>query len=465
MKQENNRISDIKIAYVGGGSRVWARTLMKDLAMEESLCGTVALYDIDIQAARDNAVIGSMISAKQEVKSKWEYVVSETLEDALIGADFVILSILPQTFREMHAEVHKPEKIGIYQSVGDTAGIGGYMRAMRTAPMYIKFAEAIKKYAPNAWVINYTNPMTLCTRVLYEYFPEIKLFGCCHEVFGTQMMLAEMYAKVTGNQKPTRQEIKTDVAGINHFTWITKATYNGEDLFPIFEKIAEEYGETGFFQDEDSAYPMGPGYCGNVIKFELYKRYGVLPAAGDRHLAEFLNNNWYLKDPETVTKKRFSLTSVDWRIEEQKKKNETAKRIAAGEEEIKLGRSHEEGVRQIKAILGLGDLVTNVNLPNKGQMKGYPIGAVLETNAVFSKDKVEPMEATPLPIEVDALILKHVYHHEAFIKALKTKDIQLMKAIIADDPQCGGASYEEVSAVFDEIYEHNKEALDYYWKN
>ncbi len=465
MLQEQGKVRDIKIAYVGGGSRVWARTLMKDLAFEEALCGKVALYDIDKAAAQDNAVIGNMISQKQEAKAKWKYEVAETLEEALIGADFVILSILPQTFREMHAEVHKPEKIGIYQSVGDTAGIGGYMRAMRTAPIYIGFAEAIKKYAPNAWVINYTNPMTLCTRVLYEYFPEIKLFGCCHEVFGTQMMLAEMYSKITGNPVPKRQEIKTDVSGINHFTWITKATYNGENLFPIFEKIAKEYAEKGFFQDEDSAYPMGPGYCGNVIKFELYNRYGVLPAAGDRHLAEFLNNKWYLKNPEMVEKKRFSLTSVDWRIEEQKKKNETARRIAAGEEDIEMKTSHEEGVRQIKAILGLGDLVTNVNLPNKGQIKGYPIGAVVETNAMFSKNSVEPMETTALPVEVDALILKHVYHHEAFIKALKTKDISLMKSIIADDPQCGGASFEEVSMVFDEIYEHNKEALDYYWKN
>ena len=320
MVQEQGKVRDIKIAYVGGGSRVWARTLMKDLAFEEALCGTVALYDIDKAAAQDNAIIGNMISQKQEAKSKWKYEVASTLEEVLPGADFVILSILPQTFREMHAEVHIPEKLGIYQSVGDTAGIGGYMRAMRTAPIYIGFAEAIKKYCPQAWVINYTNPMTLCTRVLYEYFPEIKLFGCCHEVFGTQKMLAEMYSKITGNPVPKRQEIKTDVSGINHFTWITKATYNGEDLFPIFEKIAKEYGEKGFFQDEDSAYPMGPGYCGNVIKFELYKRYGVLPAAGDRHLAEFLNNKWYLSSPEVVERKRFSLTSVDWRIEEQKKK-------------------------------------------------------------------------------------------------------------------------------------------------
>ena len=465
MKRENGKVSELKLAYVGGGSRVWARTLMKDLAFEEALCGTVSLYDIDMQAARDNAVIGNKIADREEAKSKWKYEVAETLEEALTGADFVLLSILPQTFREMHAEVHIPEKIGIYQPVGDTAGFAGYMRAMRTAPIYIGFAEAIKKYCPNAWVINYTNPMTLCTRVLYEYFPEIKLFGCCHEVFATQKMLAEMYAKVTGNPVPDRHEIKTDVTGINHFTWITKATYNGEDLFPIFEKIAEEYGEAGFFANKDCAYPAGPGYCGNVVKFDLYKRHGVLAAAGDRHLVEFLNNAWYLKSPEMAQSKRFSLTSVDWRIEEQKKKNETARRILAGEETLPMTRSHEEGVRQMKAILGLGDLYTNVNLPNKGQIKGYPFGAVVETNAIFSENSVEPIETTPLPEELDALILTHVYHHEAFIKALKNKDIEAVKSIIALDPQCGGVSFEEVSMVFDEIYEHNKEALDYYWKN
>lgn len=465
MKREEGRVSDIKIAYVGGGSRVWARTLMKDLAFEKALCGTVRLYDIDKSAAEDNALIGNKISTLPEAASKWKYEVADTLEEALTGADFVLLSILPQTFREMHAEVHIPEKIGIYQSVGDTAGIAGYMRAMRTAPIYIGFAQAIKKCCPDAWVINYTNPMTICTRVLYEYFPEIKAFGCCHEVFSTQMLLAEMYSRTTGKPKPTRQEIKTDVTGINHFTWVTKATYNGEDLFPMFGKIAEEYGETGFFQNEECAYPMGPGYCGNIVKFDFFKRFGVLLAASDRHLVEFMNNKWYLKDPETVEKNKFSLTSVDWRIEEQERKNETARKIKNGEEPIAMTRSHEEGVFQLKAILGLGDLLTNVNLPNKGQIKGYPMGAVVETNAIFSENSVEPIDATPLPKAVDALIIPHVYNHEAFIEALKAKDVEMVKAIIANDPQCGGATYEEISMIFDEIYEHNKEALDYYWKN
>lgn len=464
MKKGNGKVSDIKIAYVGGGSRAWARKLMNDLALEESISGKVALYDIDDEAARDNAVIGNKISNHEKAKSRWEYVVVDSLEEALTGADFVVLSILPNTFQEMSAEVHMPEELGIYQSVGDTAGFGGYLRAMRTAPIYIGFAEAIKKYSPNAWVINYTNPMTLCTRVLYEYFPEIKLFGCCHEVFGAQKVLAKAYAEVTGNPEPDRKDIKTAVTGINHFTWVTAASYNGQDLFPIFEEIADKYMQEGFFEGEDHANPDSVGYCGNVIKFELYKRYGVLPAAGDRHLAEFLNGQWYLKSAQAAKEKRFNLTSVAWRIATQKNLWEKSKRLVAGDEELEIKPSGEEGVRQIKAILGLEDLITNVNLPNKGQIKGYPIGAVVETNAKFSEDSVEPIDATPLPVEVDALIIKHVYHHEAFIKALKMKDIELVKNIIADDPQCGGVSYEDVSKVFDKIYDHNRHALDYYWK-
>jgi alpha-galactosidase len=259
MKKENGKVSDVKIAYIGGGSRAWARKLMCDLVLEETISGSVALYDINEDAAKDNAIIGNKIAMDKKAKSKWNFYVVNSMEEALTGADFVVLSILPNTFREMHAEVHMPEQLGIYQSVGDTAGFGGYMRAMRTAPIYIEFAKDLKKYCPNAWVINYTNPMTLCTRILYEYFPEIKMFGCCHEVFGAQKVLAKAYAEITGEEEPAREDIKTDVTGINHFTWVTKASYKDVDLFPIFKQVAEKYAEEGFisecaecgYEDED----------------------------------------------------------------------------------------------------------------------------------------------------------------------------------------------------------------------
>ena len=112
----------IKIAYIGGGSKLWARTFMSDLAVAENLSGEIALYDIDMKAAEHNAKIGGYINQDPRTKSKFEYKLCERLEDSLNGADFVVISILPGTFKEMRSDVHAPEKYGIYQPVGDTVG-------------------------------------------------------------------------------------------------------------------------------------------------------------------------------------------------------------------------------------------------------------------------------------------------------------------------------------------------------
>ena len=125
----------------------------------------------------------------------------------------------------MESDVHAPEKYGIYQSVGDTAGPGGIVRALRTIPMFEEFAVAIEKYCPEAWVINYTNPMTVCVDTLYKVFPKIKAFGCCHEVFGTQTLLQTALEEARGIEGIKREEIKVNVVAVNHFTWLTSAQY------------------------------------------------------------------------------------------------------------------------------------------------------------------------------------------------------------------------------------------------
>lgn len=125
MRYEEDRVTDIQIAYIGGGSRGWAWTFMTDLAMESQISGTIRLYDIDREAAKSNAIIGNRQNQRENAPGKWDYVVRDTLQEALDGADFVVISILPKTFDEMEADVHMPERLGIYQSVGDTAGPGG----------------------------------------------------------------------------------------------------------------------------------------------------------------------------------------------------------------------------------------------------------------------------------------------------------------------------------------------------
>ena len=105
----------------------------------------------------------------------------------------------------------------------------------------VEIAEAIKAYAPDAWVINYTNPMSLCVRTLYHVFPQIKAFGCCHEVFSTQKLLCTMLEREHGIGGLTRQDLYTTVTGINHFTWLTRASYRDIDLMPLYAAFADKY--------------------------------------------------------------------------------------------------------------------------------------------------------------------------------------------------------------------------------
>ena len=167
-------MKNIKIAYIGGGSKQWARVFMNDLALCSDLTGEIGLFDIDKEAAVRNQQIGNNINKQPETVSGWNYVVYDSLKEVLCGADFVVISILPGTFEDMRVDVHYPEKYNIYQSVGDTAGPGGVSRALRTVPFYEEFAAAIEKYCPDAWVINFTNPMSICTKTLNDVFPSVK---------------------------------------------------------------------------------------------------------------------------------------------------------------------------------------------------------------------------------------------------------------------------------------------------
>ncbi len=457
MKQKDNCITGIKIAYIGGGSRGWAWKLMSDLAREEQLSGVVSLYDINSEAARTNETIGNRLSNRPDVKSKWKYEAADTLKSALTGADFAVISIVPGTFSEMVSDVHTPEKFGIYQSVGDTVGPGGLVRALRTIPIYAEFAEAIKSYCPQAWVINYTNPMTLCTRTLYKVFPQIKAFGCCHEVFGTQKLLAKAVEEKLGVKDIQREEIKVNVLGINHFTWIDRASWKGTDIYPLYKEFALKYKEAGYNRKKKKDDEIDYFTDNSKVKFDLFLKYGLIAAAGDRHLAEFVPP-WYLKNPERVNEWGFCLTPVSYRIENMKELIEKSRRLATGQEEIEFVSSGEEGVRQIKALAGLEDLITNVNLPNKGQMTDIPYDCVVETNALFSKDSIKPVIAGRLPDDVHNLAIRHVYNQETILKAALSKDKGLAFRAFVNDPLVA-IDIKDAAVLFDEMLKNTEKYL------
>ncbi len=452
----------LKVAYIGGGSRGWAWGFMTDLAMDADMCGTVRLYDIDREAAERNRIIGRKISALPDAASRWEYEVSDTLKDALEGADFVVISILPGTFEEMRSDVHLPERAGVYQPVGDTVGAGGFMRAMRTIPMYVTIAEAIRDYAPEAWVINYTNPMSLCVRTLYEVFPQVKAFGCCHEVFGTQKLLCAMLKTEEGIEGVKRQDLYTTVTGINHFTWLTRATWKGFDLMPLYAKFADKYAKSGYDEGGDNNWMNSHFSCAHRVKFDLFRRYGAIAAAGDRHLAEF-TAPWYTKDPDTVKEWKFSLTPVSWRIEDLGNRMKRSDDLISGKETPKLNGSGEEGHLLLKALLGLGDMVSNVNIPNRGQIPNLPLGAVVETNALFGKNRIEPVFAGNMPSNILPLAARHIYNQENTLSAAIRRDRKLGFTTFMNDPQLAAVSPKDGQKLFDDMLENQRAYLPEKW--
>lgn len=462
MNYNGKKAENIRIAYVGGGSRGWAWGLMSDLASCEDISGDVYLYDTDFKAAKDNEIIGNLFNKCENSKSIWNYHAVETPSEAMIGADFVIISILPGTFDEMESDVHAPEKYGIFQSVGDSTGPGGIVRAMRTVPMYEEIAKNIKMYCPDAWVISYTNPMTLCVKTLYRVFPQIKAFGCCHEVFGTQNLLAQAVNTVLGIKDIPRDEIKVNPVGVNHFTWLTKATYKNIDLFPVYEEFCNIYAESGYAENLDNNWMNNSFLCSQRVKMDLFRKYGSIAAAGDRHLAEFCSGKWYLESPDTVKKWGFGLTPVSWRKDNLKNRLKKSADYISGAKKIEINNTGEEGVNQIRALLGLSELVTNVNIPNSGQIPNLPLGAVVETNAVFRAGSVTPVYAGVVPERVFPLVARICAEQEALSSAIATRDIEQIYDIFALDPLVT-CNTEDARRLFDEMVKNTCKYLSSYF--
>jgi alpha-galactosidase len=451
-------LHQIQITYIGGGSKYWARQLMADLALCDRLGGKLVLHDLDHAAAERNVELGQAIFAHEQAVGKFQIEAEADLDAALRGSDFVVSSIEPGPIEARYADLEIPRRYGVLQSVGDTTGPGGILRTLRSVPTHLELAHAVMRYCPDAWVINYTNPMTLCTAAFYAAEPDIKAIGCCHEVYGTQRRVAERVQRWFDlDEPPPRQEIRFDLAGVNHFTVASGAWWRGHDLMPRLQKMVDEEAEHVFAdhrEDADARKAKGD-YFGNagIVCYDLLRRFDVLGAAGDRHLVEFLTG--YLCDETTLHRWGVTLTPYEWRV---KNAHRPAPDPATINDEP-LERSDEEGVDMILALLGDTPLDSNTNLPQRGQMPGYPDGAVVETYAEFRQDRVTPLLASRLPTLIDGHLRKIVAGHQALLAACLDRDLDQVFAVVLSDPLVS-LPVDRARAMFDEMIAHNQPWLD-----
>ncbi|MGB9965662.1 glycoside hydrolase family 4 [Halobacterium hubeiense] len=451
---------DVTIAYVGGGSRQWVPNLVQDLALS-AFDGDVRLYDVNADAAQRNAQFGNWVQDREDATAEWTYTATSDLAVALDGADVVLLSTQYDPTETFVHDLDIPESYGIYGAVAATIGPGGIFRAMRTIPVYRRFAAAIREHCPDAWVFNFTNPVHFVTRALYDEYPDINAVGMCHEVLHARDRLAAFADEHLG-MDADRADVSVNVKGINHFTWIDEAYVDGVDLWPLLDDLAhgEEGNRTFEPADLEDESPFADPW---QVSWELYRNFGVLPFAGDRHVVEYAT--WFLQGGrEALNRWGVKRTGSDFRAKHwtpaESEQTTDVEAWLTGEREFELEASGEVLLDVLGALAGGEEFVTNVNLPNRGQVEGLESGSVVETNALVAAGEIRPLAAGGFPRPVRSLLATHVDTIETVVDAARDGDLDRAFRAFLLDPQVRTLQTEDARELFAELVAAQAEYLD-----
>jgi len=438
-----------KIALIGGGSLLWAPKLLVDFVLTDELQGSqMCLHDIDEKALTLIYRLGRKII--EEAKRDFYLTSTPLLEEALEDASYVILCISIGGNTTMRYDLEIPLRYGIYQSVGDTVGPGGLSRALRSIPVAVDICKKMESLCPDACLINCTNPMSTLCRAINKTTC-IKTIGVCHELHFVLQTLERLLKVERGS------DIQAITAGINHFTWITELKVKGKDGFPLLaeyikrkEKRLKRQLET---LDWESFYSFNDN---NLLKFELFKTFGYLPAAGDRHIAEFFP---YFLTEETQAGRKYGikLTTIEDRIRRMEQTKENLRPIIDGKQSMELTHS-EEKVCDIIAALATGKQKTfMINMPNQGQIANLPSEVIVETPALVDANGVHPIPVGEIPPGILDLMLHHITNQEMIVEAALTGNKTLALQALVNDPLV--RNLEDAPKMLEELLQANADYL------
>jgi alpha-galactosidase len=410
-----------RICFIGGGSYNWMPKLLGDLALTADLDGTVVLHDLNPAALDDIERYGRKLMAR--AGSTFEIETTTDLRRGLEGADFVVVTITTGGLDTMALDLSIPEKYGIYQSVGDTVGPGGLSRALRNVPVMVEIAHAMDRYCPDAWMLNLTNPLTVLTRVVNMTAPRVKAMGLCHELFGVRGGLIRMFGG-------TAKDFELRVAGVNHLIWILDMTIRGRNGLQMVRDFVAERRPLPI-PDARGGWHQ-PFVDRWKLKLELFDLYGALPAAGDRHLAEFFPH--YLTEATGRGEDYGVLLTTIADRHQQVATARAAAHAAISGELPEPTRSPEATADIVSAVANGRSVRTIVNLPNTGQVDNLPRGAVVETLAEITSAGAQPLTVGTLPPGVLSTLQPHVTNQEMIAVAALEGDRQLALQAMVNDP-------------------------------
>ena len=438
----------MKITFMGAGSTIFARNVIGDCMCTPALCESeFALYDIDEQRLKESEIILSAINRNiNEGRAKiTTYLGEEQRKDALRGASFVVNAIQVGGYEPCTVtDFEIPKKYGLRQTIADTMGIGGIMRALRTIPVMKAFADDMEEVCPDAWFLNYTNPMAMLTGYMLRY-TKIKTVGLCHSVQGCSKDLLNalgMEDKVEG---------RTDViAGINHMAWLLDIRdKDGNDLYPEIKKRAKEKNATEKH--------------GDMVRYDYIDKLGYYCTESSEHNAEY--NGFYIKSryPEMIEEFNIPLDEYPRRCVNQIAGWEEERDRILADGKITHERSKEYASYIMEAIVTNKPYKIGGNVLNNGLIDNLPKEACVEVPCLVDGSGITPCHMGELPLQLAAMNASNIYPQLLTIEAAATLEKKYIYNAAMMDPLTGTElNIKDIYAMVDEMLEAHKDWLPEY---
>jgi alpha-galactosidase/6-phospho-beta-glucosidase family protein len=442
------------IAVIGGGSTHWTPTLLVDFANAPALTDVeLSLHDINADSLPPMLELAAHVARSRHIGLKTT--ATTNLPEALEGADFVISALSVGGFESMRHDIEIPYRYGIRQPIGDSVGPGGIMRALRSVPIMLDIARSIEQHAPDALFMNVSNPLTALTRAVAKE-TKVRTVGLCNELVGFQFAMSLLFDCGMHEVNPT-------VGGVNHLPLITGFSIGSQDGAAMLLDLLENPGDRG---DEPiwmappagthwHKYSSGEGWtksdvvANNKVKFELFRRFGVMPGSSDTHVVEFF--------PGFVTAE--SDYGRDWGVHHYGMEGHAADKAdddaSVGEllksEEIPPWGSGELVADLISAIVTGHERWLPMNLPNTGQTTNLPEGAITECIGLADANGVRPRDQVTVPNVMGEYLRRINISQELTVEAALTGNRTTVLEAMLSDQMVGRLPYEQVVSLTDEL--------------
>jgi alpha-galactosidase len=423
-------VDRFKVAYIGAGSFRFSTPFFMDMAnmsAKHHLPLEVGLCDVDEKSLVMMDKYFKRIVAKAQRQHGADITVFSSTDriKVLENADFVYKSISIGMQDSEWYDNYLPMKFGIPQNTGDTVGPGGVFRGLRTNPVAAEMAKDVKKYCPKAPVLNYTNPQATIVMAARTVCPDVQWIGLCHELFGGMGTIKNWLAKYQNLEVARWEDLEYEYGGVNHFAWLTKLAYKGEDLYPKLR---------------DDAHKLVMEKFSRPFNFFLLKKHGYFPYPGSRHVAEFMFEyyNYF----------NHKVQSPYWNFPVIRNVPQlaTARRLAYRAMKLSskglfwVPSARSSGEKALEMTMDWKFNAPNlhvVNLPNKGIIPELPEDCTVEIPAFFKDGQITPKGTIHMPKEVVDLVRPHAEQHRYTVNGALGNSMELVIKAMQHDPMCG----------------------------